>query len=267
MPRRLLFDAHTHSRHSCDARDSVLDLCRAALAQGLAGITITDHFDTVPFDCGYGDYDFDLIRRDVEQARAECGPDLQILHGAEVCFLVEYSQRIADFLQACPLDFCLGSVHYVRGEDVQPGFFLRHGERAAYERYFVAVEEAVTSGLFDAVGHLDMAKRYLPEGYDPFDPRAYWPQIERILRLMIEHGVALEINASGWRHTPNAPYPDEEVVRRFIELGGTRVTFGSDAHSARRVGYGLERAHGLARRAGLTHGTHFVGRQAALYPL
>lgn len=262
-----LFDDHVHSCHSSDAREPILALCRAALAGGLAGLTITDHFDTEPTDPGYGWYDYDRIRQDVEAARDACGPDLQVLAGAEVCFQPEYARRIAGFLQACPLDYCLGSVHYVRHEYVEPAYFQRHGERAAYEAYFAAVEEAATSGLFDAVGHLDVAKRYAPEGYGPFEPRCYWGQIERILQLMVERGVALEINTSGWYQQPAAPYPGEEVVRRFAELGGTRLTIGSDAHRAPRVGRGIARAQELARRAGFTHLTHFVGRQARLYPL
>ena len=69
MPEsRSLFDDHTHSRFSCDARDSVLALCQAAIAAGLKGLAITDQFDTEPGDEGYGRYDLAAISRAIEEA-------------------------------------------------------------------------------------------------------------------------------------------------------------------------------------------------------
>lgn len=267
MPQPPLFDAHVHSRFSADGRDAVLDLCQAALERGLAGLTITDHFDTDPLDHGYGRYDPDAICRDVEQARRVFGERLSVLVGAEVCYQPPFARQIADFLQACPLDFALGGVHYVRREYVEAAYFTRRAVEEAYEAYFQAVGQAVQSGLFDSLAHLDLAKRYAPPASGPFDPRRYWEQIERILRLMIEQGIALEINTKALRQGCTAPFPDEAILRRYAELGGTRITIGSDCHKAADLGYRVAWAHDLARSAGFTHVTRFVQRRPRLYPL
>ena len=266
MPRSL-FDDHTHSYHSVDGRDSILDLCQAALQQGLAGLCITDHFDTDPADPGYGRYDLGPMHRQVEEARERYGGRLSILLGAEVCFQPAFARRIADFVAHCPLDFVLGGVHYVHREFVDGGYFARHSADEAYRAYFEAVEAAVSSGLFDSIAHLDMPKRHSSGPCGPFDPRRHWTQIERILQLMVERGTALEINSKGWREVCAEPFPSEAILRRYAELGGTRITIGADGHRAAQVGYGLDRAFDLARRLGFTHVTRFVERRPQLYPL
>ncbi len=261
-----LFDSHVHSQFSVDGHDSVASLCQAALEGGLAGLCLAEHYDTEPSDEGYGRYDFHAIARAAAEAGRACGGFL-VLVGAEVCYQPQFAPRIAGFLRECAPDFVLGSVHYVRGEFVMPGYFARHPAEEAYDRYFEAVEELAASGLCDALGHLDLAKRHGTGVCGPLDPRPYWPRIERILRLLVERGVALEINTSGWRQAPGEPYPGEAIVRRYAELGGTRITIGSDAHRAEFVGRDIARAHELARRAGLTHATRYVGRRPELYPL
>jgi histidinol-phosphatase (PHP family) len=65
---------------------------------------------------------------------------------------------------------------------------------------FDEVEAAARSGLFDALGHLDVVKRYL----HPFvtkDALAGAPELyEPILRALVDSGTSLEINTSGLRH-------------------------------------------------------------------
>jgi histidinol-phosphatase (PHP family) len=260
----LIFDDHLHSHFSYDGRESISDLCHAAVQRGLAGVTITDHFDTDPSDPGYGRYDYDRIRREVEQARDRYGDRLSILLGAEVCFQPAFTQDIVDFVARCPLDFVLGGVHYVRREFVDGGYFTRHDVDEAYWAYFEAVEAAVQSGLFDSIAHLDMPKRH---SSGPFDPRRYWAQIEHILQLMVERGTGLEINSKGWREVCAEPFPGEAILRRYAELGGERITIGADGHRAAHLGCSVGRACDLARRLGFTHATRFVQRWPQHYPL
>ena len=267
MSALVLFDDHIHSRLSSDGKDTVDDLCRAALERGLSGICITDHFDTDPTDYGYGAYDFDRLLREVEAARRRYGGQLELRIGAEICFQVEFAPRVEAFLRACAPDFVLGSAHYVRREFVDSAYFRRRRPYDAYEGYLGAVEEVVASGLFDSLGHLDLAKRYGARVYGAFDPEPHEERIERILRLLVRQGMALEVNTSGWRQAPGEPFPGEHILRRYAQLGGERITIGSDAHQAADVGCDVARAYALARRAGLTQVTRFAQRSPESFPL
>ncbi len=252
---------------SPDAETPVEALCQAALERGLAGLAITDHLDTEPADPGYGHFDLDRVCLETERARRAYGDRLDILVGAEFCFQPAFLARIVAFVQDSRLDFALGSVHWVRREMVDASYLERHGLEVGCAAYFAAVEQAVACGLFDAIAHLDLPKRHAIAAFGRFDPRPHWARIERILSLMIERGTALEINTSGWRQAPGEPLPGEAILRRYRELGGTRITIGADSHRAADLGCDVERAQHLARRLGFTHVTRFVQRQPVLIPL
>ena len=116
---------------------------------------------------------------------------------------------------------------------------------------FDEVEAAARSGLFDTIGHIDVVKRYLhphvlPERFAE-QPELYEP----ILRALLESGTALEVNTSGLRHGPAETYPSPAIVARFRELGGERLTIGSDAHRAKHFAWALGDGYDVARSAGL----------------
>ena len=71
-----------------------------------------------------------------------------------------------------------------------------------------------------------------------------------MLRELAESGTALEVNSSGLRHSIGETYPGPWAVRRFRELGGTRVTMGSDAHLPDSFAFGLEEACEILAAAG-----------------
>ena len=62
--------------------------------------------------------------------------------------------------------------------------------------------------------------------------------------------MALEVNTSGLRQSAGETYPAAWVVRRFRELGGRRVTMGSDSHLPSSFAFGLEEACEIVAAAG-----------------
>jgi histidinol-phosphatase (PHP family) len=140
-------------------------------------------------------------------------------------------------------------------------YFARRSVREAYQPYFAEARRAVESGLFDLIGHLDLAKRYGVRYYGPFDLSLFAAEIREILKLAVERGVGLEINTSGLRQAPHETYPGLEVLRWYRELGGQVLTIGSDAHSVKDLGKGIAEAFGLAREAGFEAVTLFEKRE------
>jgi histidinol-phosphatase (PHP family) len=118
--------------------------------------------------------------------------------------------------------------------------------------YFAEVAAAVRSGLFDTLGHLDMCKRWLVHWFPPAAFAAAPELYEPILRLLVDSEMALEVNSSGLRQGPHETYPAGWVVARFRELGGQRVTVGSDAHLPQSFAFGLEEAYEIVAAAGFS---------------
>ena len=110
---------------------------------------------------------------------------------------------------------------------------------------------AVHSGLFDALGHPDYLKRWLVPHIDPSAFAAAPELYEPVLVALVETGMALEVNSSGLRQAAHEAYPSPWVVERFRQLGGRRVTAGSDAHRAHSFGTGIPEVYAAIAAAGL----------------
>ena len=61
--------------------------------------------------------------------------------------------------------------------------------------------------------------------------------------------------------------PDEEIIKRFKELGGKYITIGSDAHRWGDVGAGIEDGMRVLLKCGFTHFTVYEKRKPKLLPI
>jgi histidinol-phosphatase (PHP family) len=268
-----MVDLHIHTSFSPDSNIAPERACRAAYARGLKIIGFADHVEFLPEDGAYVDlYDGAKILAEIERLRERYRDKLEILYGAEVGFIPGKESQIKDFLDSQPLDYAVGSVHYVDGVLVSK--WVRERELAGkdFAPYFEIVLEAAESGLFQILGHLDYIRKYLfaPQKYIR---EGYEGMVDRILEAAAREGLVIELNTSGWRHATGEPYPDEGILKRFAELGGgltggvTCVTVGSDAHKDYEVGYGAGQARDLLRRAGFGSVEVFRARRRSSLPL
>lgn len=266
--RDLPLDAHLHTDFSADSDVPIDDYAAQAVGRGIGIIAITDHID---FDPGLPNFGPDIAVRErtVREAAERWAPSgLTILFGVEVSYESGREAEIRDHLAGQPYDFSIGSVHV--GPDSpyaasRVASWCRGRALAAIvEPYFSEVEAAARSGLFDALGHLDFVKRFLAPHVMAADLAAAPELYEPILRALVESGMALEVNTSGLRQPAQETYPSAAVVIRFRELGGGRVTAGSDAHQSDSFAFGLEEGYRHLAAAGfealsLRHGGAGVG--------
>jgi histidinol-phosphatase (PHP family) len=255
QPRDLPLDAHLHTNLSPDS-DVVIDVyAAAALERGIAELAITDHVDFEPGAPAFGYATFVDRERMVRQAADRWGPQgVAIRFGAELTYDRQWETDIRHHLARHAYDFTIGSVHD-RVDSVYGPSRVRTWVEGRSLAEIVApsfdeVEAAARSGLFDALGHLDVVKRYL----HPYVSRETLAEAgelyEPILRALLDSGTALEINTSGLRHPVGETYPSASIVRRFRELGGRAITVGSDAHRAEHFGWALGDGYQYAIDAG-----------------
>jgi histidinol-phosphatase (PHP family) len=254
--RDLPLDAHLHTNLSPDS-DVPVDVYAALAAElGIAELAITDHVDFDPRDPAWEYSSFDDRERTVRQA-AERWADrgVAIRFGVELTYNRTWEDDIRSHLARHAYDFTIGSVHD------WPGSPYRGAERVGrwvagrslaeiVEPYVLEVTAAARAGLFDAIGHLDVVKRYLMPHVLPAQLAAAPELFEPALVALVESGTSLEVNTSGLRQPPGETYPAAGLVDRFRELGGRRLTAGSDAHREAAFGFGLEAGYRLVAEAG-----------------
>ncbi len=250
----LPLDSHLHTDFSHDS-SVPLELYAAQAAQrGIREIAITDHVDFLPGAPGYEAFDFGERERMIRDAAGRWAGKVTIRFGVELTYESRFEDEIREHLRSHSYDYSIGSVHAVLDSlycrDRIEAFARGKTVAEAVAPYFGEVEAAIRSHLFDTIGHLDQCKRWLRPWFSPADFATIPESYEPLLEALVESGTALEVNASGLRDHTGETYPGPWVVRRFRELGGERVTVGSDAHLPQSFAFGLEEACEIVAAAG-----------------
>lgn len=261
-------DYHMHTPLCRHAVGEPTEYAARAVALGLEEIGFSDHAP-MPRD----DFDEWRMRRDqldeyvagVLRARRE-HPGLRIKLALEVDYLPGYEDWIRELAARHPWDYLIGSVHYVSdGWDIDnPQKLSRWRERdpaEVWRAYCERLTRAAASGLFDILGHVDLAKKFAI--YPAEDPVPWFAPVWAAAR---ESGVAIELNTAGLRKDCREIYPARALLEA-ARAAGVAITFGSDAHAPGEVGADFDRALALAREVGYTHWVRFTRRQRAAVAL
>jgi histidinol-phosphatase (PHP family) len=253
--RDLPLDAHLHTDLSPDSDVPIDDYARQAVERGIPEIAITDHVDFDPTAPAYDFVPFAERERVVREAAARWAPEgVAIRFGVEITWDRRWADDIREHLRSHAYDFVIGSVHVYRDSPYAAGqvaaWVAGRNLREIVAPYFDEVESAASSGLFDALGHLDFVKRYLAPHVTAADLAGAPELYEPILRALVETGTALEVNTSGLRQAADETYPSPTIVARYRELGGRAVTVGSDAHRTNAFAWALADGYAAVRDAG-----------------
>ena len=100
---------------------------------------------------------------------------------------------------------------------------------------------------FDIVGHLGYIARYSPYADKRLTYSQFPELIDSILTEIISRGKYLEINTSV-NGGEEIAVPCEEILKRYISLGGQKFSFGSDSHTADKFMRNFEKAEKLLLR-------------------
>lgn len=268
----ILCDLHTHSDNSFDAKNSVDELCQAAINKGLYAIAVTDHCEA-PFikfgaDCEFGSFDLQIPKSlaDIDIAGEKYRGQLKVLRGLELGEPMHDPDGTRRALAYGEYDFVLASVHSLR--NMLDFYFMNYSSvdvDALLERYFAELAETAAFPHFDSLAHLTYPLRYIFAGTGKMpDLEKHLPSIDTVFKILIKNKKALEINVSGLFKELNTTLPDLSLVRRFRELGGEYVTIGTDAHSMDMVGKGIREGIEVAKKAGFTHYTIYENHRPKL---
>lgn len=263
-----LADCHTHSLYSFDGRDTPEQMLAEAARQGLAALTLTDHYDLTPASCCHSIRGEQQWEAHLRRLAGNHG-GTELLYGVELGQPQQNPAEARALLARHDFDFVIGSIHMLSdGRDI---YSVEYRDiqvcRGVLDLYFQDMLKLLDFGEFDSLGHLDYPLRVMEGAWPEPSLAEYQQRIAPILKELARQGKALEINAKGCRSWLGQPGPEEWVLRQFRQYGGRLLTTGSDAHAARYCGYGLDRAAALARAAGFDQIALFRRRKPELYSI
>ena len=252
---RLPADLHLHSSCSYDGRSSVEEMCEAALAIGLGAVAFTDHWDFDENDPGYGRFDDEQYTALIEAAKAKFASRLVVYKGVEIDYQQRLEGAIRDALADKRFDLVLGAVHYIDGTILGPEIIADRSLEAIYATYLREVTASARSGLFSGIAHFDYVTRYSGPNKVLWRDESLRRRLHECLYAIIKSGAALEVNTHGLIRPPRNFYPSVELLRPYRELGGKRVTIGSDAHDKNDIGVGIAAAYAMVEDLGFRAAT------------
>ena len=254
---RIRQDFHMHCRFSTDSQAAPEAMCDAAIARGLTEICFTDHQDMGFDDPSWFRFDPESYFRTLEEVKRAYAGTLKVRIGMEIGLvpdnpkLAREAERLA---KDYPWEYIIGSTHVIpvriHGrtllvDPADPGEVHRSWYHFGTVKDLMSVYfDTVLKNLeqfdfYDTVGHIDYMSRYMPKELAPYRYEDHREQIDRILKAAVEKGIAIEVNTGGLYKGTGNTNPEDRIIRRYLELGGKRLTYGSDAHSPEHVGYGF----------------------------
>lgn len=264
-----MYDSHLHTVSS-DGRNTVDEMCRAAIAANVDGIMITDHAD-MNFYASRDTYC--RIKNGIEQIRVAqqtYAQQLQLLCGVELGEYLYAPDSAKRILELTEYDAVLCSVHFLPNEQWNQPYnripFSRIGtdkELLEYLKlYLELLSRTVDSFEFDILAHLSCPVRYMTglHGRNA-DIMQFEPLIREILKKVIDRNIALEWNTGGMHSKFRfCCIQNEEVFSLYRSMGGELVTLGSDAHSIGSIANDFVNAKALLKQCGFTQYHYFKNR-------
>lgn len=233
----MLPDLHMHTYLS-DGKDTHEDMVASAAFKGIEEIGFSDHVCIKPVEWAVDLKEIPLMIDRVTALQSDLTSTVTVKFGAEVDFFPGKEKEIAEFISSIPLDYTIGSVHFIGDwnfdSDIRP--YDQVNIDKIYLDYFKLVQQSARSGLFDIIGHCDLIKKF-----------AYYPsfRLERLYedtaKVFRKSGVVVELNTSGRTKPCNEFYPSAVFLEKLAKHK-VPITLSSDAHVEQNIGQFFEEA-------------------------
>lgn len=247
-----LYTFHAHTQF-CDGRDTMEAIVAAAVAHGFTHIGFSPH-SPIPFasPCNMSKASVPLYLDEICRLRAKFAGQIEIFQSMEIDF-TEVSGPADDYYQQLPLDYRIGSVHFIPSFDNpqeqididgHPNEFVSkmhhyfHDDIEAVVRSFYAQSlKMVERGGFDIIGHFDKIG-FNASCFKPGIDQEPWYDklVHELFEAIADHHLTVEVNTKSWE-----PYGRFFPASRYFGMlkhSGLTVVFNSDAHFAGKVNDG-----------------------------
>lgn len=192
---------------------------------------------------------------------------VQLRLGIEADYFDSGEEELKALLEPYPFDYVIGSVHFYDGwgfDNPQLEYkFSDYDLLTLYKKHFKTVENAIDSGLFDFIAHLDNIKVY---NYRP-DESMLLELYRSVGKKLKEKNVATEINPGlYYRYPVKEMCPSQTFFQILIEEG-VRFTTSSDAHFPHHLGIYSDEIRNWLVENGITKISTFQNRSWTEHPI
>ncbi|MDE7397756.1 MAG: histidinol-phosphatase [Muribaculum sp.] len=249
------YNFHSHTQF-CDGRAPMSLMAEEACRHGFLHWGFSPHSPVnIESSCNMTQESVPQYIDEVKRLRDIYGDTMHIYASMEIDYISPSWGPSSDMFQSYPLDYRIGSVHFVPTRDGEwidcDGNFERFSNnmrlkfsgdiRYVVETFFAQSISMVELGGFDIIGHLDKishnASRYSP-GIE--DESWYIALTDQLINAISRRGLIAEVNTKAFPEYGRL-FPSERILQQLIKMN-VPIVVNSDAHYPEKVDYGRKEA-------------------------
>jgi len=239
-----LYNFHTHTQF-CDGHASMQEFVTEALQLGFVHLGFTPHGPlSYPSSCNMSRDDVTSYLSEINRLRDLYGHRINIYAAMEIDY-VGFEGPADDYYQQLPLDYRIGSVHFIPSKndpatlvDVD-GRFSQFKQRIrqhfdgdiewVVKSFFKQMMAMVDAGGFDIVGHFDKIGLNASQYSEGIDEQPWYDRLViDLFENIMDHHLTIEINTKAWlKH--NRFFPGLKYFGMLNHYHAP-VVINSDAH-------------------------------------
>lgn len=255
---------HSHTEF-CDGRAAMSEMAKAAYEAGFDTWGTSPHS---PICCPSGANmkadDVNAYIAESKRLKTHYEGKMRILTGMEIDYVSCDFGPHTDYFKSLPLDYRIGSVHFVRTQDGKPvdvdgpaERFVKYLEseykgdlRYVAETYFSMELEMLDAGGFDIIGHLDKIGDNGSYVWQELEDQPWYAElVEKVIAKAVEKGVIIEINTKKF-DSGNRFFPAERWWR-LLKKYNAKLILSTDAHYPSKVNSGYDSAFQRLLKSGM----------------
>lgn len=246
-----LSNCHTHT-NNCDGRSPAHEVVKSAYDAGFVSLGFSGHA-TMPGECEWcmTEESTKIYNEQLEALKKEYEGKMEILRG------IEWDVECPD-LKAGEFDYCLGSVHILKGE--KGSFDIDHTAQVLQqavdtlfdgnwlkmaEYYYGRVYDCAVKPFVDVLGHIDLITKFNNDfvQFNEDDKEYQKIALECVDRILeARPDIIFEVNTGAMnRAGKKRPYPAPFILEHMCKKGA-KITITSDCHSADTLTFAFEKA-------------------------
>lgn len=221
------YDYHIHTEDSYDSKIKADELIRKAIKLNYNEIAITEHLDLLPQELSvFGLPSLKKYKARIAALQRQYA-EIKIITGIEIGDYHQVREFAQNLVAELNFELILGSVHFLSDHTNIALPLPKPLSNEQVEDYYRLNLALVSSCDIDILAHLGVYKRHYPGIPDETE---VYPIIREIFQVMIQRGIALEINLSALRNGYPSYLPEDHIIQLYLEQGGQLFSIGSDAH-------------------------------------
>ncbi|MGN1343884.1 MAG: histidinol-phosphatase HisJ family protein [Traorella sp.] len=259
-------DYHMHTSFSRDSFYPMEEEIKCAIEHGLEEICFTEHVDHL-IHIPNSDANLEAYYQMYLKMKEKYAHQIQIKFGIEFGIQPHTVDLFQKDFDTYNFDFVILSCHQIDDQELWTQEYQQgRSQHEINMNYYETIYQCMNLYHdYSVLGHLDAIKRDDPFG--EYADEKVMDIIDKILRKVIEDGKGIEVNTSNFRYHLHDLTPSKTILKRYYDLGGRILTFGSDTHAKEHVAYQIEEVKKIVKEIGFTHFCTYDKMKCVFYEL